>query len=1639
MAEIDIKINNLRLTVPEIKKVSKKLDTLSSQLKSIGSQLRTDNTETQRIADLINKISEKTGVASQRNSALASRLEDIINLYHETETQLLNEGNGVKSTYDKTSGTGGNFLEKIIYLIQMFLAAIGIVPGGTSNNTSEYAGEPVDMCIGSYVSDVNELLLSGDIDLRFVRHYNSRFPQQGTLGIGWSHNYEISLQAENNSLIVAGGDGRRERFIKKGENTYISAFGSYDKITETKNGYAYFKKKGDTLLFDGFGRLISIQNKSGHALTFFYEDDRLVGVSAGENRRLTYIYNSDGLLAEVNDSMGRKVSLSYNGDLLTEVVAADGAADHYEYDEENRLSAVINAEGVRFLSNTYDEENRVIHQAFPDGTEMVYVYEDDHVTFTDRNGAVAVYYHDDLLRHTRTCFEQGEESYEYNDKNERVTYTDLNGSVWKREFDDEGNVVALTDPMQNTTRYSFDDRGNLISTVTPDGAETVMRYDDCGNLIEVTDASGGIRRMSYENGRVAETTDPDGVKRGFTYDCDGRLLSETDGCGNTWRNEYDNAGRLIRRIDARGKAWEFEYDPMDRLTLVRDPLGEERKYTYTAIGKTASITDFDGFTQSWKYDEMGQAVSYTDKEGNVTAYEYDTMCNPSVITLPDGDKICQTFNSQNLLECREVEGMAARCFIYDAYGRVTDEYTDNEERHFRYDSIGRLTEQTEYDGRHTVAQRDVMGRIIRRDGADGSYVAFAYDAAGRCISQKSDGGKSYSYKYTPAGRLLSRADGTGAQVEYSYHANGKLARVDYADGTFTAYEYDEEGNLIERRQKNGYTQYFEYDALNRRVAIKDSEGRSKKLSYNAAGNVTRTVACDGPAICYEYSPNGKLTMVTDELGQTTRYAYDGQGRMTALLKGSYSEDHAREILANPERFQNPGNTEHHLIRWLFTPAGQIKEVRNAIGAADSYEYDEYGRVVRHTDMDGNIIQYSYLPGGLTENVLDGEQVIANYRYDAAARLTGMTDGCGESAFGFNSDGNLTHVRDCFGGKINYAFDPAGRTESMTADGVRYSYRYDTPGRICEISMGGDSVRYSYDGNGRLLKKEMPNQASEQYAYTESGQPSKIICTDSSGASCTTEYSYDIFGNVTGKREIRKDKTSEPTRQNKSNFINEYSYISFKIITGERESRDSRTSDSTYEYDALHRLIASTENGVSKTFRYDEFGNCVEITENGASTQFRYNVLNQLIEKSQNGETIALYEYDGRGNLISETENGNTTRYFYNKMNRLSRVENSDGTVTEYLWDGMGNRVGKTSNGKTEYYALDLSKTHHNVLSVKQGETRKSLLWDGKLLGENSNSEKRWFFSDHIGSVTAATDSRGRLTDVFGYDAFGNSISASSQNHPGFGFAGLQYDSESANYFAQRRMYSPRAGRFISKDKERYIYTAVPESVNLYAYCRNNPLTFVDPEGNDCYIFYLPEWENEALADQQGLAERYGYGIDQVHLIPVNSSSDLTNGWNGMGTVDGNPVDIDTVVINTHGDHEGLYGMSGNFYAEDIRNLDNQDMNELVLYGCNAGHMDYSTTNPAAEFAQRVNGAQVYASDGTVYSDWSDRDPHSYESRNDEHFRNQLIHGDRDNMGWIEYRYVNGRIETHVVGDKEMYLTEMTDEMRRRRGTLCPNR
>jgi RHS repeat-associated protein len=70
------------------------------------------------------------------------------------------------------------------------------------------------------------------------------------------------------------------------------------------------------------------------------------------------------------------------------------------------------------------------------------------------------------------------------------------------------------------------------------------------------------------------------------------------------------------------------------------------------------------------------------------------------------------------------------------------------------------------------------------------------------------------------------------------------------------------------------------------------------------------------------------------------------------------------------------------------------------------------------------------------------------------------------------------------------------------------------------------------------------------------------------------------------------------------------------------------------------------------------------------------------------------------------------------------------------------------------------------------------------------------------------------------------------------FTGKERDQESTNDYFGARYYASTMGRFMSPDPSGLLYAdpTSPQSLNLYSYVLNNPLSFVDPFGLDCVYF-----------------------------------------------------------------------------------------------------------------------------------------------------------------------------------------------------------
>jgi RHS repeat-associated protein len=116
-------------------------------------------------------------------------------------------------------------------------------------------------------------------------------------------------------------------------------------------------------------------------------------------------------------------------------------------------------------------------------------------------------------------------------------------------------------------------------------------------------------------------------------------------------------------------------------------------------------------------------------------------------------------------------------------------------------------------------------------------------------------------------------------------------------------------------------------------------------------------------------------------------------------------------------------------------------------------------------------------------------------------------------------------------------------------------------------------------------------------------------------------------------------------------------------------------------------------------------------------------------------------------------------------------------------------------------------------------------------------------ADHLGSTRLVTTPTGAVGTRLGYTAFGETVTHSNPGGPAarsrYGYCGgWGYETDGLGDAADplaaaglmhvgARYYAPAIGRFVQRDP-----TGIGGGINVYAYCRTSPLSFIDPAGHD---------------------------------------------------------------------------------------------------------------------------------------------------------------------------------------------------------------
>ena len=228
--------------------------------------------------------------------------------------------------------------------------------------------------------------------------------------------------------------------------------------------------------------------------------------------------------------------------------------------------------------------------------------------------------------------------------------------------------------------------------------------------------------------------------------------------------------------------------------------------------------------------------------------------------------------------------------------------------------------------------------------------------------------------------------------------------------------------------------------------------------------------------------------------------------------------------------------------------------------------------------------------------------------------------------------------------------------------------------------------------------------------------------------------------------------------------------------------------------------------------------------------------------------------------VSEQVSDSPVIFAYDGMSRRTKItELSNGTVTSkklYFW--LGGSIVCERDGLVSGFPITKRYFGQGVL---QGTT------------------KLFYTTDHLGSVRELVDDAGTVQAQYRYSTYGERTKETGNLDSDWGYAGLWHHTPSGLDLATYRLYDAANKRWISRDP-------LGEGVdyNLYRYCGNDPINFVDPMGLDQVDIEphdRPEYREHQRKRKKTIERLRCNGFDEeADLIERYQSRDPIYFWDG---------------------------------------------------------------------------------------------------------------------------------------------------------------
>jgi RHS repeat-associated protein len=934
--------------------------------------------------------------------------------------------------------------------------------------------------------------------------------------------------------------------------------------------------------------------------------------------------------------------------------------------------------------------------------------------------------------------------------------------------------------------YCFDTGTGSLDRIRTLAAGTSRAAHDL--LVEFTrNASGNLQSEEYYGG-------------------DTQAVSTTLGCDDPvsltpqYRKDhtYSHGVRATSQyIDADGQAMPFKSLDCDV---------DQATGLYSACRDTAEKAT------SFVYDALGRLTWEKPSEGAFTRYEYlpfnpdaawdagTNVARVEVCTRPNG--------SGEELGC---QGSA-----------YTDTYTRSA---YRFDGLGRLfKESTRLPGSSLAPSGNVPYEPNELQAWNQRLTT--YDSSGRkaWVSEWQPNGtagdairKTSYLNYDPFGRVgtIRPPDGAAHDVTFAYTGARLISRT-----TKIATSHTSGGDIVESPS----TTTEEYDLHGRLHKVTEPSGE-------AGASVTTT---------YGYDVGNRLTSVSTTAGSTTQsrsFLYDNRGFLLfedlpektppASGRSGYCATHD-VCYSGYDAKGHAGRIDDgdHVLLHAYDRAERPLTVKALLGSAQAeymikeLTYDELNEVPRGDSL-----------GKLVRAIQHNRHDPANPSADFA-----VTEDYDYSGLGGRVSSRTTQVSTLGTCQQGFTWGPLGDLASVTyptcgAVGTprAVDYTYES-GLLTSVKQSEVSIAdISYHTNTMVNAIEHRNGVTVTHGLDPHAmrRPASIATSGVTGTPGNWDsgtYTYDGAGNITG--------------------IGDMYYLYDPVSRLKRRHRPSPPSCSP------EGICFPTDDG--SAYSFDSFGNMADWH---AWNHDQVEGWDLPTDPATNRLTQA--QYDPAGNVTSWFD---TTFGWYpgNQMRSMGEVL---GINELYGYTADGERIA-TYDAPASTYHVTLRDLGGKVLRLFEVSGVPPHVWTekqdwvyrgGALLATFEGGVEKHYHLDHLGTPRLVTSGEGAWLRANDPEPFGaEPWWRLPQDTSRMQLTGHERDAHDPTrswddvYYMHARYYNPNIARFLSVDPGRDTNPKVPQSWNLYAYTRGNPLNRVDPNGlTDIHIYVYRLSENSA--------------------------------------------------------------------------------------------------------------------------------------------------------------------------------------------------